>query len=203
MARSASSGYAKARKAMMSLQAGTYAAGGEIIDWPYYDSFLVAAAVLVHQLFTRSVGVGGARLDQTNMTEAGRIPANCHFAVYAIKVYYTSDAAQATVDVQSLYTLLATTTVEFMIPGKDSLLTCTAQDLMGSASLFAVTPTAAGDNIPLIQPRFHGVYPLNEPIVLAGNTNFRLQVTHQVAPAAGLADNIFRIALQGILRRAS
>jgi hypothetical protein len=79
----------------------------------------------------------------------------------------------------------------------------TLQEVMGANSLIALTPTAAGDNIPVIQPKFHGVFPLNKKIVLAALTPFEVTVQHHAAPGATTANDRLKVALSGILTRVS
>lgn len=180
---------------------GTYGTEGDELDWSYYDEAIIAVATLTHRLFTTPLGSGGKTLDQTNLTIAGQIPQGQLLDVRAIKVMYTSGAAKATVGVQDLYTLLTRTTVTIKLQNKESMGQWTLQELMGANSLVALTPTAAGDNIPLIQPKFHGVFPLNKKIVLAALTPFEVTIAHHAAPGATTANDRLKIALAGILTR--
>lgn len=190
---------------LQNLQAGSYGAGGEILDWTYYDSFKVSASTLVQRLFTQSLGQGSTpkTLDITNMTNGGSIPQGQKLDVKAIKLFLTTNAALATASVQKLYTMLSNTTVELVMPGKDSMGTWTLQELLGTCSLLAFTPTVSGDNIPVIEPRFHGIFPLNTVWTLAALTPFEIRVTHQAAPDAALADIKVQIGLNGRLTRLS
>lgn len=190
-------------EALTKLQQGTFGEEGEQLEWSYFDTATIAAATLVHRLFTNPLGAGGKTLADTNLTQAGQMPQGQHLEVNAIKVMYTSDAAKATAAVQNLYDLFTETTISVEIANNKSMGQWTIQELMGAATLFALTPTAAGDNIPLIQPRYTGVYLLNVPIVIAALTPFEVTVTHHVAPAAALADDKLKISLAGILTRAS
>jgi hypothetical protein len=180
---------------------GTYGTEGDELDWSYYDEAIIAVATLTHRLFTTPLGSGGKTLDQTNLTIAGQIPQGQLLDVRAIKVMYTSGAAKATAGVQDLYTLLTRTTVTIKLQNKESMGQWTLQELMGANSLVALTPTAAGDNIPLIQPKFHGVFPLNKKIVLAALTPFEVTIAHHAAPGATTANDRLKIALAGILTR--
>lgn len=190
---------------LTSLQGGSYGAGGEILDWTYYDSFAVSASTLVQRLFTQSLGQGSTpkTLDITNMTNGGSIPQGQRLDVRAIKLFLTSKTALATAAVQKLYTFLSSTTVELIMPGKDSMGTWTLQELLGTCSLLAFTPTVSGDNIPVIEPRFHGIFPLNTVWTLAALTPFEIRVTHQAAPDSSLADLKVQIGLNGRLTRLS
>lgn len=187
---------------LQRLQRGTHGAGGEILDWSYYDTAALDPAVNVYPMFT--VQKSAAKpLNQTNMTLGGQIPNGQRMTVRHIKAFYISAVAHATADVQSLYSFLDNSTMEIFIPGKDSLLTVTLAELMGAATLFALTPTVAGDNIPLMQPRYHGIFPLNSPIILAGQTSFEVRVTTWVAVAVALKGDMWMLSLNGKLERAS
>ena len=190
-------------EALTKLQQGTFGEEGEQLEWSYYDTAVIAAATLVHRLFTNPLGAGGKTLADTNLTQAGQMPQGQHLEVNALKIMYTSDAAKATAVVQNLYDLLTESTISIEIANNKSMGQWTLQELMGAATLFALTPTAAGDNIPVIQPRYTGVYLLNVPIIIAALTPFEVTLTHHVAPAAALADDKLKISLAGILTRAS
>lgn len=183
-------------------QKGAVGKGGEVKEWSYWSTTILAAATLTHNLFT--VATGGTfegtvqTLDLTNMLVGGSIPQAQHFTVRAMKVMYASSAAKGTAAVQDLYQLLNRTTVEILFPSKP-MGQWTLQELMGSATMFAVTPTAAGDNIPVMQPRYHGIFPLNAPLVLPALQNFFLRVTHNAAHAATLNGDFLKISLAGIL----
>lgn len=185
------------------LARGTYGSGGEILDKTLYDTAVLAAATTVHRLFTIPLGQAGKTLDRTNMTTGGMMPQGQNIAVRAIKVFYTSLNALATADVQTLYTFLRTCTAEIILPGKDSMGEWTLQELMGSALMVASTPTAAGDNIPVISPRFHGIMPLNTPLVLAALTPFEVRLTCHTASGAALDGDFIGIGLTGTMQRAS
>jgi hypothetical protein len=194
-----------ARGQLSDLQRGTYGVGGEVLDYEWYDTATLAAATTVHHLF--SVGLGGGAtpktLDATNLNVGGAVPQGQNWTVKRIKAFFSTNAAVGTAAVQNLYTMLERTTLEFIIPGKDNLLACTLNIIMGTATQFALTPTVAGDNIPVIQPKYHGIYPLSVPIVLAALTPFEIRLTHQTAVAAALADCRLKISLSGVLRRAA
>lgn len=194
---------------LTNLERGTHSRSGEIMDWSYYDSFNVSAALSVN-MFQTAIGQSSKTLDITNMTSGGQIPTGQRFTVHRIKMLYvsqsTSWASAGTSQVQKWYSLLTKSTFEFKIPGKDSLLTLTLQELLGPATLVHCQPTVSGDNIPIIQPRYSGIFPLNKPIILAEQTTFGCLVTHQTAPDASLytgTGDLIKISLNGILERRS
>lgn len=188
---------------LQRLGRGTYGSGGEKIDWSYYDSMTLLSTLSVYRFFTIPLGQSSKTLDVTNMTTAGQLPQGQRFTIHAIKLFLTSAAAIGTATIQMIYTFLAKSTIEFIIPGKDSLGTWTLQELMGSASNIAVTPTVAGDNVDINRPRYHGVFPLNTPIVLASLTPFEVRCTFHTATNAAIDSTIFKVSLNGKLERAS
>lgn len=191
------------REALDKVGVGTYGTEGDELDWSYYDEAIIQAATLTHRLFTTPLGTGGKTLDQTNLTIAGQIPQGQLLDVRAIKVFFTSSAAKATAGVQDLYTFLTRTTVSVKLQNKETMGQWTLQELLGASTLVAMTPAAAGDNIPMIQPKYHGVFPLNKKIVLAALTPFEVTIIHHAAPAATMANDRLKIALAGILTRVS
>lgn len=188
-------------EALQKVGVGTYGTEGDQLDWTYYDEALIAAATLTHRMFTTPLGTGGKTLDQTNLPLAGQIPQGQLLDVRAIKVSYTSAAVKGTAALQDLYTLLTRTTVSIKLQNKETMGQWTLQEVMGANTLFAITPTAAGDNISQIQPRYHGIFPLNKKIILAALTPFEVTVIHHAAPAATLANDRFKFYLAGILTR--
>lgn len=174
----------------------------EVLDWSYYDTAIIAAGTLIHRMFT--VGLGGAKtLADTNMPNNNQLPQGQNLEIRAFKFFYKTDAAKATADVQSFYDLLNRTTFEFTVPGKDTLGTFCLDELFGMSTMFALTPTVAGDNIPLNKGEYRAVYPLNKPIIIGAVQTFEVRITHQVAPAAALDDDLLKISLNGILNRMS
>jgi hypothetical protein len=188
-----------------ALQQGTYGTGGEVLDKTYYDTIVLAAATNVYRMFSvpEGQGVPPKTRDLTNMVAAGTMSQGQQLRVQSIQVQYISSAALATADVQTLYDFLNHTTVEILIPGKDNIGDWTLAELMGCAWLVALTPTAAGDNIPLIGAQFNGIRHLKVPIVLSALTTFEVRVTPQVASGAALDGDFLRVGLRGILRRSS
>jgi len=187
------------------LARGTYGSGGEVLDKTIWDTAILLAATVVHRLFTIPLGGGvpAKTLDRTNMTQGGQMPQGQNLAVRAIKIFYTTIGALATADVQTLYTFLRTCTAEIILPGKDTMGEWTLMELMGTPLLAAEIPTAAGDNIPLISSRFHGIMPLNTPLVLAALTPFEVRLTCHTPSGAALDGDFIGIGLTGTLQRAS
>lgn len=186
---------------IQNLQAGTYGASGEKLDWSYYDRVVLLSTTTVNRLFTVQLGASSKTLADTNLTQSGQIPQGQRFTIRALKVSYVTNAARATANVQQYYDVLKNTSVQFIIPNKGPMGQWGLWELLGASSLFALTPTAAGDNIPVIQPRFHGVFPLNTPIVLAALTPFYVEVTHHTATNAALDNDRIYVSLNGTLVR--
>lgn len=181
---------------------------GEAIDWTYYDTAEMDAAVLVHRFFTASLGqqkTGGGQktLADTNLTSAGALPQGQAFRVHLLKVGYVTSAAKATADLNLFYNLLNNTTVELVVPGKDSLGTYRLMELCGITIAFALTPTVAGDNIAQMQPTFIGKFKLNIPWDIGATQSFELKVQHHVPVPASLEDDKLILGLNGELKRLS
>lgn len=191
------------QRALANLQQGTYGAQGEVTNWSYYDTLVFASGTLINRLFTIPLGQAGKTLDITNMTSAGMIPQGQRLTATHIKTFIMAPSALATAEVELLYTSIANTTCEVILENKSNMGVWTLQELLGAATLLPLTPTAAGDNIPIIQPRYHGIFPLSIPLVLAALTTFEVRVTHQVAPNAYLDGIKFKLSLFGVLERTS
>lgn len=191
------------KEALDKVGVGTYGLEGERLDWTYYDTATLAAATATHRLFTNPLGSGGKTLDQTNLTQAGQIPQGQQLQVKAVKVMYRTSAVKATAALVSFYDMLAQTTVSIKLANKETMGQWSLQELLGAATLFALTPTVAGDNIPMILPKYHGIFPLNTKIILAALTPFEVTLTHHVAVNAALAGDQLKIGLSGTLIRVS
>jgi len=191
---------------LQQLQQGAFGGDADVKQWSWYDSALVVAAIGTDRLFTNPlgspIGAGVKNESHTNMTTAGQMPQGIHFSAMAIHFMYSSTAAKATADVQSLYDFFTNTTVELLRASKYSMGQWTVQELLGNATQFALTPTVAGDNIPLNQPRYTGIYPLNEPIVFPALIGIEAEVVRHAAPAAALVNDIFKVSLSGLLIQA-
>jgi hypothetical protein len=202
------------RRRRKNLAQGTYATSGEKLDHSYFDTQLIVASSTTPMHFFQNAqgqafntGSSVKGLQHTNMTIGGQLPRGQRFTIRNIKLMYTATAQLADATIQLWYEFLANTTMEFMITGKDSLCTLTLQEILGASTLIlpAVTSTTFSSTINrIILPRFHGIYPLNTPIILAEQTNFEVKVTPQVAtPASGLDGDWLKISLNGILERLS
>lgn len=184
--------------ALANVQSGTTGTQGDKINRTLWAEEVIAAAPLTTRLFQ---AVGGALLlDQTNNTQAGVMPSNRKLFVKALKVMWVSEAAGGikalAADIQAFYTQLARTTATIMINNRE-FGQWTLQELFGAAILVAYNP-AVTLNFPVIEPRFHGIFPLNEPILIAGNTQYYVEVTHSVVPGAPVIGDRFRLGLAGI-----
>lgn len=177
----------------------------EILTWSYYDRMKIdgTTPTLVNRLFTIPLGQAGKTLADTNLPNASQLPQGQSFQVNAIKVFYFSRAVRSTANIQQIYTLLQDTVLELIVPGKDTLGTWTLEEIMGSSTMIALTPTAAGDNIPLIQPNYVGVKRLKRPWVIGAVQTFEVRLTTVAATSmpAALDNDKLKIALCGILNR--
>jgi hypothetical protein len=181
---------------LVKLQQGTYGRAVEKLEWSYYDSFAVNPAVLENRLFVVSTAV--KTLDQSNFSGNGSLPQGQDFAIRAIKLQYVQSAVRVAVDINSLYTFLSTSTLQFKIEGKASQYTKTLMEIMGLPIGFHVS----GAEFASSYGRFVGIDPLNIKIQLAAQTNFDVTINHWAPPAAALTNDRVRVILSGILNRA-
>lgn len=191
-------------KALQKLQDGSYSkTAAEKLDYSLYDTLVLATATLLHRMFLTPLGQAGKLLSDTNMVLAGLLPQGQNLLVRAIKFFYVTNTAMATADVQFFYDMIKNTTITFTVPGKENMGQWPLQEIIGSCSMIALTPTVAGDNIPVNQPRFHGIYPLNIPIRIGATQSFEITIQHHIAANAALDGNKIMIALAGKLIRMS
>jgi hypothetical protein len=187
-----------------NLKSGTYTREGEVLSgYSYYDTVLMSNTVNSHRMFTVPQSAAKPR-DLTNMTIGGQMPSGQKLTIFNIKVFLCGAAAIDETVLVHLYDMISRSTVDLVIENKAPMLTLTLQELLGAASLFELTPSVAGDNISgQILPRFHGIYPLNIPIVLQELTPFEVLFVHQAAVANNEALNNVRvkISLNGELLR--
>lgn len=187
--------------ALKNLARGTHSAFGEKLDWTYYDTNAIANSTTAMRFFALSEGQGGKTRADTNMTAAGQIPTGQRLTIHRIKLMYKS-VPYTTAEVEKFMNVLDQCVLTFQIPGKDSILTLSLQECFGISTLLSLIP-AVTVNVPLPLPYFHGMYPLNKPIILAEQTQFNVIVTPYTAPAAALVGDRLRIGLNGILERRS
>ncbi len=184
--------------ALAEVQSGSTGTQGDRINRTLWAEMVLAAAPLTVRLF-QAVG-GLLLLDQTNNTQAGSMPSNRKLYVKALKVMFVSETTAAikatAADIQAFYTWLARTTATIMINNRE-FGQWTLQELMGPCALVAYNP-AVTLNFPVIEPRFHGIFPLNETILIAGQTQYFVEITQSVAPGAAIIGDRLRFGLSGI-----
>lgn len=175
----------------------------EILDWTYYDTLKMLSTVLTHNLFAIPLGQAGKTLADTNLPNASQLPQGQNLKVHAIKIFYFGSEPRSESQLNNIYLMLKNTTFNFVVPGKDTLGQWPLSEILGTSFQLQLTPSVAGDNIPMIQPSFKGVYPLNFPIKIGAVQSFKVEIQHHVAPSADLNDDEIRIGLNGRLRRMS
>lgn len=187
-------------EALATVQTGSTGTQGDKINRTLWDELLIAAAPLQNRLFMNPVSVGGRVMDQTNNTQGGQMPANRQLIVRAIKIFYVSEttaAIKATAqDIQDLYTLLFRTTAVLFINNRE-FGQWNLNEFMGLSLAVAVNP-AVTFTPPFLNPRFHGIMPLNEPVAIAGTMQFNMELTHSVAPTGAVIGDRLRVGLSGI-----
>jgi len=197
----------KTAQAQIRLQNGTYSSEGEILDYTYYDSQRLAAAVLEHRYFITGDGEafsdGGAVVKNfADVNFSGRgMPASQNFEVRAIKLIYRPLEVRTEAELVLTVNALRDAKFSFIIGNKAPVLELNLLDLSGNA--FPIIPAAAAVGVGHIRSVVKTAYPLNVPITLAGNTKFHCLIQHSAATDAGLAGDKIMICLQGILQRLS
>lgn len=184
------------------LSTGTRSQGSlRELDWSYYDTMSLLSTTLSTRMFTQGLAGSSKTLYQTNMKNNGVIPTGERMTVHRIKILIANAADVASTVYANLCAILKQTTVEVKIAGSDSILTVTMQELLGESLLFPTTlvATYAAQRIPT--PQFHGIFPLNRPIIFAEQESVEALVTHHVAPNAALNGTLIQISLNGILER--
>ena len=191
---------------LIKAQMGTFGTGGEVFDKTYYDTIVLDHTNTAgYAMFTipQGQGVPAKGYNLTNMISQSQIAQGHKLTVKSIVIRYMTEQFRGTAAVQMIYNVLRNFYGKVVIPGKDNIGDWTFAELMGTSSLIALTPTTAGDNIPLIAPQFCGVKHLKIPIVLSALTTFSFQVL-PVAPNDATIDGDFiQIGLRGILKRSS
>lgn len=175
------------------------------LDWSYYDTMAIDHTKLQTTMF--SVGRSGSTktLDQTNMKLNSMVPTGERMTVQRVKVFLTGIADLATAKACKLFDLLKKTTFELKIAGSDSILTLTLQELFGIAVNIPQNVEVAAGVYPnpqlLSQGRFHGIYPLNRPVIFAEQETIEVLITHNLTVDAALDGILFQVSLNGILER--
>lgn len=191
-------------RALDRLQRGTFSNVGEVLDWSYYDTVLLAAATTVHQFFQIGVGSAGKTQDLTNFPATGLMPQGQSLDVRAIKVSYAGAAVKNSAGVNDVLQTMGNTFLEFKIQNKAAVYSKTLIEIMGIPLSVLATPTVAGDFLfQASQGRFVGIDVLNVPITLAALTPFTVTMAHVTAVTAGQANDRVKIVLAGRLIRAS
>lgn len=194
-------------KAQIRLQQGTYSSDGEILDYCYYDSQRLAAAVFEHSYFINGVGEmfsdGGAVVKNfSDVNFPGRgMPAAQNFEVRAIGLIYRPDEVRTEAEMVNIVDMLKNSKFSFFIGNKAPVLELPLLDLAGNS--FPVVKAAAAVADDHMRSMVRTRYPLNISIPLAGNTKFHCLLQHSVAVAAGIAADKLTICLQGVLQRLS
>lgn len=195
--------------ALKDLKKGTHSIYGEKLDWTLYDAATLDNAQTEYKFFQLAEGQGTPAKTQnlTNMTSSAQIPTGQRLRGARIKLMYHAAASMAgqtpEANIAHIYNFLANSVFRFLIPGKDSILTMTLQELMGISTLIPLVPTATY-NVPLALPYFHGIFPLNKKIILAEQTNFTIEVKcYASTPNAAIKGDVLRIGVNGLLERRS
>jgi hypothetical protein len=144
----------------------------------------------------------GRTLDLTNMTDAGKLPTGKSLIVRSFNVYLCMPSVLTAVKLIKLYNFLATTTVEMVKENRAPVFTKTLQMLFGISSLIQLTPAAAGDNIPIIQPWYKGKNRIDtRALDLGANQTFFVRQTAQAALDADLNTLQIKYEIDGLMSK--
>lgn len=196
--------------ALNSMNAGTYKASGDVIDWSMWDTVTLAAATQENRMFINgrgtTVGAAVRNLADTNVIgRQGGIPQGQKLYVKAIKAVYTQDSDDHTEAFwKDWYAMLEQTTINVDIASKASYGQWTLAEVFNQSVGMILEPAAAADNYALgTVNRGLAILPLNLPIVLAANVTFDITMQHWTAVNANLDGDKVKIILCGILERLS
>ena len=124
----------------------------------------------------------GRTLDETNMTDSGKLPTGKSLMVNAFNIYLFIPSLFTNAKMLKLYEFLAKTSVEFIKENRAPSFTRTLQMLMGISFLGLIVPTAAGDNVPIIAPWFRGQWKIvTRALDLGANQTFYARQTINTA----------------------
>ena len=141
-------------------------------------------------------------LDLTNMTDSGKLPTGKSLMVHSINTYICFPTALNNANLLALYNFLDTTTVEFIKENRAPSFTKTIAMLMGLTSLLQLTPTAAGDNIPIIEPWYKSRFKIDtRALDLGANQTFFVRQTAQAALVAGLNGLKVKYEIDGLMSK--
>jgi hypothetical protein len=166
-------------------------------DWTYWDRAVLLSTTMTHRLFTIPYGQGGKTKADTNWINANNLPQGQSFECFALKIFYRAMAARNTAAVQAIHDVMFNTVATIRVPGKDSLGEWLLAELMGLSIGVALTPTVAGDNIPLTLSRPSGIFPLNRKIEIGAIQTIEIELQHYTAPAAALDTDKIYIGMNG------
>lgn len=197
-------------QAQRRLEQGTYRAGGDALDFTFWDTQSLLSTALEHRYFIQGVGkpftvaaVGNKTLADSNILSEG-IPNGQRFTIKAFKVLYASHALTNNAGIQAIMALTNNTVLTFKIDGKDKVLELKLSDIMSMNFNVVNVPTVAGDNVADHNYTIiRSAYPLNIHICLAANTRYEMIMQHLVAPAAALDTDKLTICMQGLYERLS
>jgi hypothetical protein len=130
------------------------------------------------------------------------MPQAQRLTVNALKIMYAAAEVRTEAEIDKIYQVLQNTVLDFSFPGHDKQLEVLLQEALGVASLImphAAAATESGARV--IQARYHGIFPLSIPIVIAATMPFTCDLTLYVASDAGLDGDRIRVGLAGVLER--
>lgn len=196
----------KQTRVMQKLGRGTYGTQGEKLNWTYWDTETLDAAVPIVRMFQTPMG-GTKHRGLTNMILGGQIPNGKKFVVRALKCFWISvpgagpaTKKTTTLNLEEWFDQLENTTLQIKIDNKDVVFESTLLELFGITTAVALnTPLTGNLNQP--EPRYHGIFPLPYKITLAALTSFYVEIQHNTTIPASCIGDRFKFGLNGGLLR--
>lgn len=144
----------------------------------------------------------GRTLDETNMTDSGKLPTGKSLSVMCVNLWIFVPSLFTNAKMLKLYQFLNQTTIEFIKENRAPSFTRTLQMLLGASSLALIVPTAAGDNVPIIQPWYKGSWKINtRALDLGANQTFYARQSITPALDADLNGVKVKIELAGLMSK--
>lgn len=165
---------------------GTYDPNaGQLLDWSFYDRVTIGTNTK-YRFFIDPVGsTTGKTFAETNFPIAGQMPADVHFRVDALAMYWTPKAAKSQANYQIFLTTLKNSFFEFGIGSKSPQYQEPMDMFFDNPVPMVVIGGAAGDQL-MSRTQYSVMRNLEPQIVLAGKTTFSVDVTFNSTPDASI-----------------
>ena len=175
----------------------------EVLDYTYYDRYSLLVATTKIRMFTVQLGQQGKTMADTNMLNSSLLPQGQNLKVYFIKCCYQGSSEKDEAALQNFFEYLQNTTLTVKVPGKDNLGVWPLHEMFGISTMLTLVPSVPGDNVPMPQPTYKSVYPLNFQIKLGAIQTFEVEIESHTPTNTSLDADRLWVGLNGRLRRMS